>query len=90
MIHVERHEEDLLFQNELARRSRNYPQFTYTNVISSKEGRLNKEKLQILVPNAERQHAYICGPSLFMTAMTEHLVALGVPPDNIHIESFEF
>jgi len=90
MIHVERHEKDLLVQNELDRRSRNYPNFTYTNIISSKQGRLTKDQLQTLVPDPELQHVYICGPLLFMTDMTEHLVAVGVPAANIHTESFEF
>lgn len=90
MIHVERFESDLLFQSELARRARNYPSFSYTNVISSEQGRLTRDKLQTLVPNANLQHAYVCGPTLFMKDMTEHLVALGVPAANIHTESFEF
>jgi len=90
MIHVERHEQDLLFQNEIARRSQSYPNFNYTNIISSKDGRLSKETLASLVSVAPLQHAYVCGPTLFMSDMTEHLVALGVLPENIHTESFEF
>jgi len=90
MIHVERYEKDLLFQNELARRAGKYPNFSYTNVISSKEGRLTKDKLQTLVRDAERLHAYLCGPAQFMTDMTEHLVAIGVKPGNIYTESVEF
>lgn len=90
MIHVERFEADLLFQNELTRRATNYPNFSYTNIISSQQGRLSKDMLAELVPDVKQQHAYICGPTLFMADMTEHLVALGVPAANIHTESFEF
>ncbi len=90
MIHVERFEEDLIFQKELSRRAKNYPRFTYTNIISSQQGRLTKEQLADLVPDATLQQSYICGPTLFMTSVTEHLVALGVPTANIHTESFEF
>eukprot|EP00523_Entomoneis_sp_CCMP467_P008532 CAMPEP_0168739116 /NCGR_PEP_ID=MMETSP0724-20121128/11287_1 /TAXON_ID=265536 /ORGANISM="Amphiprora sp., Strain CCMP467" /LENGTH=571 /DNA_ID=CAMNT_0008786489 /DNA_START=26 /DNA_END=1741 /DNA_ORIENTATION=- len=96
MIHVERYEEDLIYQSELQRRARNYPYMTYTNVISSKEGRLNQKKLSNLLTaspwagDMKQQEAYICGPTTFMTSMTEHLVALGVPAANIHTESFEF
>ncbi len=90
MIHVERYEADLLFQNELNRRVKNYPKFSYTNIISSKQGRLTKGILEALVQNAERQHAYICGPTQFMTDMSEYLVVLGVKAANIHTESFEF
>ena len=90
MVHIERHEEDLISQQELLRRSKNYPNFSYTTIISSKQGRLTKESLQKLVLNSERQHAFICGPTLFMNDMTEHLVSIGVPAANIYTESFEF
>lgn len=91
MIHVERHEQDLLFQDELARRAQSYPNFSYSNYISSKQGRLTKDKLQALLGlNAELQQAYVCGPALFMIDITKHLVALGVLAANIHTESFDF
>ena len=90
MIHVERHATDLLFQNELTRRTESYPNFTYTNVISSEQGRLSKDKLETLVTDAPHQHAYICGPTRFMQDMTEYLVAMGVVPGNIFTESFDF
>ena len=91
MIHVERHEQDLLFQDELVRRAQSYPNFSYVNHISGKQGRLTKDKLQgFLESNVELQQAYVCGPTPFMADMTEHLVALGVPAANIHTESFDF
>lgn len=90
MIHVERKEEDLISQSELKRRARTYPNFTMTNVISSKEGRLTLDSLSKLVSKAELQEAYICGPTKFMADMTENLVSLGVPAANIHTESFDF
>ena len=90
MIHVERHASDLLFQSEITRRTESYSDFTYTNVITSEEGRLSKEKLAMLLSDASRQHAYICGPARFMQDMTKHLVALGVSPGNIFTENFDF
>ena len=90
MIHAERLEADLLFQNELNRRAGSYPNFSYTNIISSQQGRLTRDMLADLMPDEKQQHAYICGPRLFMTDVTKHLVALGVPAANIHTESFEF
>jgi len=56
MIHVERDDENLLFQKELTRRAESYPSFTYTNIISSKEGRLSKDRLSALVNDAALQH----------------------------------
>lgn len=90
MIHVERYEKDLLNQQELLRRARNYPSFNYTNIISSEQGRLTKNHLRTLVKNTELQHAYICGPTSFMNDMIQHLASLGIPSANIHTESFEF
>ncbi len=90
MIHCERHEEDLLFQDEIARRVANYPNFTYTNIITSKEDRLSQSTLAALVTNAPQQQAYVCGPVGFMHSMTKHLVEIGVSPENIFTESFDF
>ena len=90
MIHVERYEKDLLFQNELNRRAMGYPSFRYTNIISSEQGRLTIKHLRELIPDAKFQHAYLCGPIKFMSDMTENLVTIGVMPDNIHTESFDF
>ena len=86
----ERHATDLLFQTEITRRSGSYPDFTYTNVITSEEGRLSKDKLTTLVSNAQHQHACICGPAQFMQDMTNYLVAMGVAPGNIYTEHFDF
>ena len=90
MIHVERHEQDLIFQKEIARRVSTYRNFQYTNFISSRDGRPTLEQLEALINNKPLQQAYICGPARFMTAMTNNLVELGIPPKNIHTESFEF
>lgn len=90
MIHVERHETHLICQSELLRRARNYPNFRYTNIISSREGRLTKAALEKMVPNVANQEAYICGPTQFMEDVTEYLVSIGVPAGQIYTESFEF
>jgi uncharacterized protein len=102
MIHMERYEKDLLFQSELVRRSRDYPHFTMTNVITSRDGRLTRDRLETLMmigpkkesetaqPSLPQYEVYLCGPNGFMTATTEYLVQLGVPPDHIHTESFDF
>ena len=90
MIHIERHEKYLISQSELLRRARSYPNFNYTNIISSREGRLTEEALKRMVPNVTNREVYICGPTQFMRDMTEYLVSLGVPAEQIHTESFEF
>jgi uncharacterized protein len=102
MIHVERHEKDLLAQSELQRRARSYPDFSLHNVITSRDGRLTKDQLMTILSSKDHhgggsdndsmshQEAYICGPTRFMSDMTEYLVALGVPAGQIHTESFDF
>lgn len=92
MIHVERHEADIIGQRELQRRASSYPSFSYRNVISSKEGRLTRERLVQMLTSIpmDQQEAYICGPTKFMSDITDSLVALGVPANRIHTESFAF
>ncbi|WP_165725000.1 FAD-binding oxidoreductase [Pseudoalteromonas sp. SA25] len=90
MIHIERNEQNLIAQSELLRRSKEYPNFNYTTLISNRDGRLTKESLANLVSNAADQHAYICGPTQFMRDMTEYLAAIGVPIEKIYTESFTF
>lgn len=90
MIHVERYSKDLISQSELFRRSKNYKSFSYRNIISSEQGRLTKTQLGNLVQNPLLQQVYICGPKAFMDDMTSNLVSIGVPPANIHTESFYF
>ncbi|EAQ64081.1 Oxidoreductase FAD/NAD(P)-binding [Marinomonas sp. MED121] len=90
MIHVERYQRHLLSHHELVRRSHKYPDFSYTNIITSEQGRLTKAQLEALVPNPKEQQAYVCGPALFMAQMTEYLASIGVPVANIHTEAFDF
>ena len=90
MIHVERYQRHLLSHHELVRRSSNYPDFSYTNIITSEQGRLTKAQLEALVPNPKEQQAYVCGPASFMEQMTEYLASIGVPVANIHTEAFDF
>lgn len=90
MIHVERNRRDLAFQSELLRRSNNYNTFTMTNIITSEEGRLSKERLKLLVPRPSEQTVYICGPPGFMESVNQMLVDLGVDPGRINTESFDF
>lgn len=92
MIHVERHEEDLMSQSKLKRRAKSYPNLQSTNVITSRGGRLTRDGLGKLMPPEAvgLQEAYICGPAAFMTDMTKNLVTLGIPAANINTKSFEF
>lgn len=50
-------------------------------------GRLSAEAITALDPPADA-HAYLCGPSGFMTDVQSALNAAGIDPRNIHIEIF--
>ncbi|MFC3120003.1 FAD-binding oxidoreductase [Agaribacter flavus] len=90
MVHVDRTESDVIRLGELKRRASTYPNFTLNLVLTGEQGRLTKDGLASLVSKPQHQSAFICGPAGFMNTMIEYLVTLGVKPQNIHTESFDF
>lgn len=50
-------------------------------------GRIGRSTIEHLVPDTNVD-AYLCGPVAFLREGVETLEALGVPPDQIHFESF--
>jgi predicted ferric reductase len=51
---------------------------------------LSPKTLRSLVPGLDQQEVYVCGPSGMTSAAVKALRAAGVPPRQIHFESFEF
>jgi len=95
MIHQERHENELPFQEELTRRARTYPDFQYVNFITSgssshQSGRMTQPALEKLVEDPDKQTCYLCGPPGFMRSVASMLVELGVKSAAIHTENFDF
>lgn len=52
------------------------------------QGRLNKEWLSSLCPDITERTVYLCGPTLFMQDMEANVLALGLPAEHFHQESF--
>ena len=52
--------------------------------------RLGARHLRHLVPDIVTRDIYVCGPEGFGTEIVEMAAKLGVPPEQIHIESFGF
>jgi ring-1,2-phenylacetyl-CoA epoxidase subunit PaaE len=55
-------------------------------------GRLDADRLRLLltrvVPVAEMDHVWLCGPFEMLTDAREVLASLGVPPEKVHFELF--
>jgi ferredoxin-NADP reductase len=52
--------------------------------------RLGARHLRHLVPDIVTRDIYVCGPEGFGTEIVEMAGKLGVPPEQIHVESFGF
>lgn len=55
-----------------------------------KLGRITIEDIQSSVIDLQSRTVYLCGPVGFMENITRNLVQVGVPPDNIVTEKFDF
>jgi predicted ferric reductase len=93
LLYSNKNERDIIFKKELDEMAKNH-HFQLHYVISGQpeyageKGRIDKEKLQRLVPDILERKVYICGPP----AMTETLINLlksdDVKPQSIHFEKF--
>eukprot|EP00897_Mesotaenium_endlicherianum_P008659 jgi/Mesen1/7821/ME000415S07020 len=54
------------------------------------EGRLTAAMLADCVADVAQRQVYLCGPDGYMEAAHTMLASVGVPPTNIHTESFDF
>jgi len=60
-------------------------------LVGSRHGvRLGARHLRHLVPDIVTRDVYVCGPEGFGTEIVEMAGKLGVPPEQIHVESFGF
>ncbi|MGL4479655.1 MAG: 2Fe-2S iron-sulfur cluster-binding protein, partial [Aeromonas veronii] len=51
-------------------------------------GRLTPAMLAELAPDLLEHHVYLCGPAPYMAAVRTMLTELGLPPEQLHQESF--
>lgn len=61
------------------------------NIITrySEDGKfIDKKCLQENISEPNNSHYYICGPSIMITLVKQHLKKLGIPKQQIHVEDF--
>ncbi len=61
---------------------------TQDKKFKGEQGRLDKEKIQRIVPDLKKREIYLCGPVPFMEAVKQALMELGVEKKFIHYEKF--
>jgi ferredoxin-NADP reductase len=77
------------FRNELDLWQKQLPDLTIFYLISSQEGRLDKDKLLKMVANFKMPIYYLAGPPGLVYSLQEILLNLGIDSTNIRIESFD-
>jgi len=58
-------------------------------LVSSKEGRINAERIRREVPEWESASVWFCGPAAFGQSLREDFAAHGLPPGRFHQELFQ-
>lgn len=53
-----------------------------------KQGRIDAKGIKSSVPDVKSRDIFLCGPTVFMLAIKEALLSLGVDEKNIHFEEF--
>lgn len=87
---------DFIFREELEYLQRRYPNLHVVAIITRTEGttwmgptgRLTKELIAQSVPNIAARRVHLCGPPPMMEAVQGLLAELGVPKEQVKIESF--
>lgn len=84
---------DLIYGGFLDEVCRRHPLFRFVPVFSREEPgkrRIDAEMLDTAIPLPDRRKVsvYLCGPDAFRKAVTERLIALGVPGGRVHFERF--
>lgn len=62
--------------------------YTDEQVEGAQFGRLDKDRLQALVPDLASRDVYLCGPPPMMNALKKAMAELGLPKKQLHWEKF--
>jgi len=87
-------EADLTFKKEMDELLVKYPNLKITHIVAEdpnwkgESGRIDKDKIAKLVPDAATREVFLCGPPPMMTALVIALKELGIKEDDIHFEKF--
>ncbi|HEH9417909.1 TPA: hybrid-cluster NAD(P)-dependent oxidoreductase [Aeromonas sobria] len=93
-IHSARSPADVIFADELAALAEAHPGVRHALILELASsdhpwvGRLSPDMLRELAPDLHERHVYLCGPAPYMAAISTMLTELGLPPEQLHQESF--
>ncbi len=82
--------EDVVHRDEVATLVERRGGQAYAVVGPRRTARLDARSLGRLVPDLARRDVYVCGPDGFSQSIVSAALALGVPRDRIHRETFAF
>jgi predicted ferric reductase len=86
-----RHPEEALFMNEITTAAEKNPRLKARLRCSATEGSLSVEEIvKNTSGNLNERDIYLCGPLPMIQAFEKKFIALGIPPNNIHYEEFNF
>lgn len=93
LVYQNRTEDDIIFKQQLSQLANEYEdRLKVIHVLSSKEGRLTKEKVIDLIKNnlkpSENFEFFMCGPNGLMEVISDTLKGMGAPKERIHRELF--
>ncbi|MFA6039376.1 MAG: ferric reductase-like transmembrane domain-containing protein [Candidatus Peribacteraceae bacterium] len=94
LLYANRTAADIVFAEELkavaeASHARFIPIVSNEPAFPGEKGKLDAEKIRMLVPDVPEREVYLCGPLPMMEAVIAALRSLGLPPEQLHYEKFE-
>ena len=94
LLYANRSEKDIAFLEELQELSRHH-HIIISNVLESapqnyEQGRIDREKIERLVPDVKTREVFLCGPLPMMASILNILKDLGLPKTQIHFEKFSY
>ena len=93
-IHSARSPADVIFADDLAELAETHPGVRHALILEEAPtahpwvGRLAPAMLAELAPDLRERHVYLCGPAPYMVEVKTMLTELGLPPEQLHQESF--
>jgi predicted ferric reductase len=84
LLYAARSEQDFAFKFEFDQLAASHSNFKVQYITD----RMNQSFLSNALPQAERNHYFICGPKPMMRSMRQMLRQLGVPTTQVHFEEF--
>ena len=96
LIFAAKTERDIIFREELDYLRKRFPNLRVHLILSreagetwsGERGRISSAMLARAVPEIAARRVHICGPAEMMDAVTLLLIELGVPEDQVRVESF--